>query len=78
MRGNSCYCDLRCYCSCPSGFLLKHTAHLTRVTRLNGNEGGFKLTGQALNYGVEELAHDSTCCPCSREGNRQQRSGGQS
>lgn len=29
------------------------------MTRLNGDEGGFKLTGQALNCGVEELSHDS-------------------
>lgn len=55
-------------CSCPSSFLLKGTAYLTRVTRLNGDEGGFKLTGQALNCGVEKLARGSTCCPCSREG----------
>ena len=37
------------------------------MTRLNGDEGGFKLTVQALSCGVEELADDSMCCLCSRE-----------
>lgn len=76
MRGNSYYSNLRCFCGCPFCFLLKGTAHLTGVTRLNGDECGFKLTGQALNCGVEDLVQDSTCCPCSREGYRHQKCGG--
>lgn len=40
MRGNSYCSNLRCFCSCPFCFLLKGTAHLTGVTRLNGDEVG--------------------------------------
>lgn len=78
MRDNSSYGNLRCHCSCPSRFLLKATAHMNRVTNLNGDDGGFKLLGQAWNCGVDELAHDFTCCACSWRRNHYRRGGGQS